>query len=123
MTILSYLVAGLVTTAATYAIASTDTVAATGTHTHTMIYLHGTCGTGPDNEDLFAQDTGPLYNANLKAVLPTAPYVYNEREQMSCNSWFATYNVATTTWILLGLELLTLNWCGAFRRLAEATVN
>ena len=123
MPILSCFVAGLLsTTASAYTFAATDTIAATGTHTHTMIFLHGTCGTGDGESGLFDSEM-VMYNENLKYVLPTAPFVYNEREQMSCNSWFATKNVATETWILLVFEILTLNWCGAMRTISTATAD
>lgn len=120
MPILSYLVAGLATAYA-YTFASTETVAASGTHTHTVIYLHGTCGTGTDAIQLF--QPGEIMNKpGVKYIAPSAPLAYNERDQMTCNSWFGTKNIPGDQWFLLFLELATFNWCGAVRRIGEITV-
>ena len=54
------------------AMGTTYYVNATGTHTHTVIFLHHLGGTGNDVKWLF-ENEGPLQFPGLKAVLPTAP--------------------------------------------------
>ena len=120
MPVLSYLLAGLATANA-FTFASTNTVAASGTHTHTVIFLHGTCGTGADVIQLFNE--GEIMNKpGVKYIAPSAPLQYNERDQQTCNSWFGTKNVSADQWFLLILELVTFNWCGAVRRISDITV-
>ena len=56
-------------------------------HTHTMIFMHGVCGSADGVKYLF-EAGGPLQNDNLKVILPTAPLQYNGFAGTKCNSWF-----------------------------------
>jgi predicted esterase len=118
MPVLSYHVAGLAASVSAYTFADTQTIAATGTHTHTVIFLHGTCGTGSDVIVNF-QEGEIMHRPGIKYIAPSAPLQYNERDQMTCNSWFGTKNIGSDQWFLLFLELATFNHCAAFRRIGE----